>query len=176
MLLQNFHSILRSAAQGLRTIRPSELEEKPGLDRWSKKEIIGHLIDSAYNNHQRFLRGTTQTDLRFVGYDQQQWVARNAYQERPTEDVIATFFSVQHHLAHVIATIPEDILGRQTSEHDFHNMAMRQVPAGSPRSLGFLIEDYLYHLVHHLKQVIPGFTAEWYSGYQREGGTHRLAP
>lgn len=176
MLLQNFHSILRSAAQGLQTIGPAELEEKPAPDRWSKKEILGHLIDSAYNNHQRFIRGATQADLRFDGYDQEQWVVRNAYQERSSEDVIATFFSAQHHLAHAIATIPDHILDRQTSEHDFHKMAMRQVPAGSPRSLGFLIEDYLYHLVHHLKQIIPGFSAEWYSGYQREDAPHRLAP
>ncbi len=167
MLLQNFEAILRAAAEGLAQIPAETLSERPGPDRWSGKEVLGHLIDSAYNNHQRFLRGATQEHLRFVGYDQNEWVRRNAYQQRPAEEVVATFFTVQHHLAAVIATLPEDRLNRQTSEHDFHRMAMRKVAAGTPSSLGFLIEDYLYHLVHHLRQIIPGFTAEWYSGYGR---------
>lgn len=167
MLLPTLQKILQTAATHLNDVTVAELNAKPDPGRWSKKELLGHLIDSAYNNHQRFLRAPTQTDLRFVGYDQDEWVRRNAYQQRPAEEVIALFFAVHHHLAHTIATIPDDMLHRETSEHDFHRMAMRRVPAGEPRSLGFLIEDYLYHLVHHLRQLFPGFEAEWFCGFSK---------
>lgn len=166
-LLTNLQAILRAAAEGLAAIPAAELDAKPDPNRWSKKEILGHLIDSAYNNHQRFVRADPPDHLRFAGYDQDEWVRRNAYRLRPAEEVVATFFTVHHHLAYVIASVRDDLLHYATSEHDFHRIAMRRVPAGEPRSLGFLIEDYLYHLVHHLRQVIPGFAGEWYSGFER---------
>lgn len=172
-LANKLQEILRAAAPLLSQVTEAEWNAKPDPERWSKKEILGHLVDSAYNNHQRFVRGAYREDLCFEGYDQNAWVRRNAYQQRPVEDVVGTFFTSQHHLAFTIATLPTDRLDRETSEHNFHRMAMRKVPAGAPRSLGFLIEDYLFHLVHHLQQIVPGLEAEWYAGYQRESEEFR---
>ncbi|MEO0731249.1 MAG: DinB family protein [Bacteroidota bacterium] len=174
MLSDKLRTITDEAEDRLAALSPTEISTRPAPDRWSKKEILGHLIDSAYNNHQRFLRGATQDHLRFVGYDQEEWVRRNAYQERDAQEVIATFLVAQRHLAHVIDTLPPKVLDRTTSDHDFDRMAMRTVPAGSPASLGFLIEDYLFHLVHHLRQIFGEFTTDWYAGYQRSADQFRL--
>ncbi|MEM6770857.1 MAG: DinB family protein, partial [Bacteroidota bacterium] len=88
MLLQNFEGILKSAAEEFSRITPETWIAKPQPNIWSKQEILGHLVDSAYNNHQRFLRAPGQGDLRFPGYDQDEWVRRNGYQNRPSEEVI----------------------------------------------------------------------------------------
>ncbi|MEL7161262.1 MAG: DinB family protein [Bacteroidota bacterium] len=174
MLSSQLLSIVAEAERRLSAIPTDELDHKPAADRWSKKEILGHLIDSAYNNHQRFLRAPSQDHLRFVGYDQNEWVRRNAYQQREAREVVATFLAVQRHLAHTIATLSPEVLERTTTDHEFDRMAMRAVPAGAPASLGFLIEDYLFHLVHHLRQICGEFATDWYAGYQRSANKFRL--
>ncbi|MEM9529117.1 MAG: DinB family protein, partial [Bacteroidota bacterium] len=65
-------SILRAAAPQLEAIPDEVFSQSSGPGRWSQKQILGHLIDSAYNNHQRFLRAPHQDHLRFVGYDQEE--------------------------------------------------------------------------------------------------------
>ena len=163
---QTLHSILRAAAQMLNKKDEKELSHQPAPGKWSPQQILGHLTDSAYNNHSRVLIAADQDHLRFPGYDQEAWVTRNGYQQREGREVVATFLAAQRHLAHLLATLPEGLLNRQTTEHDFDRMAMRKLMPGAPSSLGFLIEDYLFHLVHHLRQIDPEFSAEWYIGYR----------
>lgn len=165
---KTLQSILRAAAQMLEKKSEKELSHHPALGKWSPKQVLGHLTDSAYNNHGRFLIAADQDHLRFPGYNQEAWVTRNGYQQREGREVITTFLAAQGHLAHLLATLPENLLNRKTSEHDFDRMAMRSVAPGAPSCLGFLIEDYLFHLVHHLRQIDPDFSADWYIGYQRE--------
>ena len=64
------------------------LSHKSSPEKWSPKEILGHLIDSAYNHHQRFLRANTQENLVFQGYEQAFWVVANRYQARPSNEII----------------------------------------------------------------------------------------
>ena len=71
----------------LRTVNEEVLASKPSPLKWSQKEILGHLIDSATNNHQRFVRGQFE-DKPVIFYDQNQWVAYNHYQETKTEQLI----------------------------------------------------------------------------------------
>jgi len=127
MLSSKLLGIIEAVEGKLSALSPEVMSHQAAPGRWSKKQILGHLIDSAYNNHQRFLRAP--------------------YQE---------------------------VLDRATSDHEFHRMAMRAFPEGAPATLGFLIEDYLFHLVHHLKQILPGFEGDWYAGYQRSADEFRL--
>ena len=175
LLSENLHGILRAVAPLLRQIPEAEFSRKASPDKWSGKEILGHLIDSAYNNHRRFLRALDQEDLIFTGYDQEAWVLLNGYQEREGSEVIETFLLVQQHLAALISRLPEERLNTMTTRHEFHRMAMRSVEENTPSSLGFLIEDYLFHLVHHLRQIIPDFQGKWYAGYQEEADKFRLS-
>jgi hypothetical protein len=110
--------------------------------KWSPKQVIGHLIDSASNNHQRFVRAQEGPRLMFPAYEQDHWVSSQHYDDRSWNDLTSLWHAYNRHLAHVIALIPED---------------RRSVPcvvgADAPVTLGFLAHDYVVHLRHHLKQV-----------------------
>jgi DinB superfamily len=109
---------------------------------WSRKQVIGHLIDSASNNHQRFVRATLQGSLEFPGYDQDGCVRMQAVQQMPWPSLIALWASYNRYLAHILAHLPEDAL-----------QAPCRIGSSEPVTLQFLAEDYLVHLVHHVQQV-----------------------
>jgi hypothetical protein len=121
-----------------------ELDPQPGAPgRWSTKEILGHLIDSAANNHQRFVRALVDGHLKFPAYEQQSWVSVQRYQEAPWDELIGLFAAYNIHLARLIATIPDEA---KTIEC--------QIGEGPSQTLGELAEDYLRHLRHHLHQIV----------------------
>ena len=117
----------------LQTIPEKQMIERPAPDKWSKKEILGHLIDSATNNHQRFIR------IQF----QDNWVDCNGYQYLNTEHVIRFWEIYNTHLLYVIEHIPEERLGRTCMTN-----------GNTPVTLGWLIDDYVVHLEHHLHQLV----------------------
>jgi DinB superfamily len=110
--------------------------------KWSPKQVIGHLIDSATNNHHRFVRAQQVAALSFPPYAQDSWVGVQHYNERSWADLLTLWHAYNVHLAHVISRIPE---------------SQRQVPctieSNAPVTLGFLAADYVVHLRHHLAQV-----------------------
>lgn len=132
---------------------------RPAPDKWSPREIIGHLIDSASNNHQRFVRAAFQDDLVFLGYDQDKWVALQRYQDAPWGDLVTLWASFNQHLVRVMAAIPADVRRREHRRHNLDRLAFRPVAAGSPATLEYFMEDYVLHLQHHLRQIprdVPG--------------------
>ncbi len=132
---------------------------KPAPDKWSKKEILGHLIDSAYNNHQRFIRAEGQGNLIFSGYDQADWVVQNNYQNRDKDEVIDTWFMANQHLSFLLEQIPESVMQEETNHHNFHQICMNRLQEGETSTLSYLIWDYLFHLEHHLVQILPQYEA-----------------
>ena len=70
-----FAEILQSAPLRLATISDEIASYQPATGRWSKKEILGHLIDSAANNHQRFVRAQFVQSLDTPSYEQERWVS-----------------------------------------------------------------------------------------------------
>ena len=157
----NYHqrllNIITIAKEQLYKMSSEEFNHKPASDKWSKKEIIGHLIDSAYNNHRRILLATQQDHLVFDGYGQDGWVIKNKYQERKTEEVIELWFLVNQHMAYMIENLPLDILQRTSTNHNFHKICMNLLKEGEVTSLSYLIWDYIFHLEHHLSQIIEGY-------------------
>ena len=109
---------------------------------WSRKELIAHLIDSASNNHQRFIRAAQQATLDFPGYDQAGNVAVQAPQEAPWRVLIGLWSNYNRYLSHIIARLPDGKL--QTA---------CRIGGSEPVTLGYLIDDYVVHLEHHLKQI-----------------------
>ena len=87
------------------------VEKKSNPDKWSKKEILGHLIDSAANNHCRFVRIQTQEDLVFEGYDQAEWVNLQGYQIKNWDDIVNLWYQYNDHLVEVIGLMSEEVLG-----------------------------------------------------------------
>jgi hypothetical protein len=125
---------------------------EPG--KWSPREIIGHLIDSASNNHQRFVRVQFQDDLVFAGYDQYRWVACQGYQEAGWHHLIALWAVFNLHLARVMTLIPDDVRARPHLRHNLHQLAFEKLAQDQPATLDYFMADYVAHLQHHLRQIL----------------------
>jgi uncharacterized damage-inducible protein DinB len=143
----------------LRALEDDASGRRPAPGKWSPREIIGHLIDSASNNHQRFVRASFQDDLVFTGYEQDKWVALQQYQEARWEDLLTLWASFNRHLARVMAATPTEIRRREHRSHNLDRIAMRPVAAGSPATLEYFMEDYVLHLHHHLRQILDATSA-----------------
>ena len=127
--------------------------------QWSAQQILGHLIDSAANNHQRFVRAQFTNDLVFPGYDQEQWVAAQHYQDEDWAALIQLWKSYNDHLAHVIAHIPAAVLLQPRWPHTLDRIAWQTVSADEPTTLEYLVRDYIGHLNDHVKQILSAWEA-----------------
>ncbi|MBC7841850.1 MAG: DinB family protein [Gemmatimonadaceae bacterium] len=137
----------------LRRISDDAAAMRPSPDAWSAKEIIGHLIDSASNNHQRFVRARWQDDLIFPGYEQDGWVAAQRYNDRDWLELVDFWALFNRHLAHVMDSVPDEVRLRPHTRHNLHERAWTVVPAGQPTTLDYFMRDYVGHLRHHLRQL-----------------------
>ena len=127
---------------------------RPAPGKWSPREIIGHLIDSASNNHQRFVRAASTEDLVLPGYDQERWVEVQDYQQAAWAELVAFWAAFNRHIARVMASIPEDARTRPRQRHNLHEVAWQPVAPTQPATLGYFMNDYVDHLEHHLRQVL----------------------
>src|SRR4051794_40131837 len=114
-----------------------------GTESWSPKQELGHLIDSAANNHVRFVNATLQPDYQGPGYAQNGWVELHGYQDRPWADTVGFWQAYNSFLADLIARIPE-------AELD----TICAIGSYEPASLGFVIEDYVLHMQHHIDHLL----------------------
>jgi hypothetical protein len=140
-MVSSLSSVVASALPHLHAIPEGIAAQKPAANKWSKKEILGHLIDSAANNHQRFVRLQLQPELNLPGYEQDGWVRLNRYQHTPWSEIVALWSAYNRHLATVIESLDDDALG-----HVWHS-------ADGDVTLEFIATDYVRHLKHHLKQI-----------------------
>ena len=141
-ILDRFRSTLERATGKLARVGEEESMVAVAPGTWSRKQILGHLIDSAANNHQRFVRAQLESRLEFPGYAQDQWVSAQNYQEENWGYLVACWAGYNRHLLHAIAQIPADKLA--------HTVV---VGKDEPVTLEFLIRDYVRHLEHHLAQI-----------------------
>jgi len=123
--------------------------------KWSPKEVIGHLIDSASNNHQRFVRARFTEDLVFPGYQQEQWVEAQRYASAPWAELVGLWSSFNLHLARVIEATPADVRLKPRVRHNLHELAWKAVPQTEPATLEYFMRDYVGHLRHHIAQIFP---------------------
>lgn len=136
----------------------SDLESKVKRgSRWSKREVMGHLIDSASINHNRFVMAQMKDELVFDGYDQDEWVAAQGYQEVQWKDLVGLWARYNLHLAHMINKIPRDKLTEYRDDHNLDIVAWKRVPDNKPITLRYFIWDYIGHMEHHLRRVMPTY-------------------
>ena len=140
--LTHFEQILADTRPRLTRISETRSEEPVAPGKWSRKEILGHLIDSASNNHQRFVRTQLSSEVSFPGYAQTQWVETQGYQSEPWQNLIQLWAGFNRHIFHFVSRIPEDCADNRCA-----------LDGGEPLTLRFLVEDYIRHLEHHLAQI-----------------------
>ncbi len=142
---KELRSLIEESRPRLAAISESAASEKPYPEKWSLKEILGHLVDSAANNHQRFVRMQERADIGTFGYAQEHWVSSQRYHQRPWSDLLELWYHFNKHLVHVIAHIDPAAL-----EHTC------DMGYPSPATLRFVAEDYVRHVRHHVGQILGG--------------------
>ncbi|HTX20118.1 MAG TPA: DinB family protein [Bacteroidota bacterium] len=139
--------VLDDAYRGLALLSEEEASTPNGPDKWSKKEILGHLIDSAANNHQRFVRAQLGPELHLPGYQQEEWVTAQRYRSEPWANILQLWRAYNIHLIHVIESVPAEALKTRCF-----------IDKKEAVTLEFIIRDYLRHFKHHVEQILgPGY-------------------
>ena len=142
-IARQIREAVEQASAPLAALSNQQAAARPAPDKWSKKETLGHLIDSAANNHQRFVRACYGAAMAFPPYSQNDWVRIQHYQESDWSTLVSLWSAYNHHLAGIIERIPRDALSAQC------NAGTQGVV-----TLEFVITDYLRHLRHHLEQLL----------------------
>jgi hypothetical protein len=157
----DFEEFLNAFRQTIDTGSARLLEisaEQSGIPRsegkWSPREIIGHLIDSAANNHQRFVRAQFTDELVFAGYEQENWVRVQNYQGEAWGQLVHFWKLYNQHILHLVSFIPEETRTRLRSKHNLHQIASEELSENEPVTLDFFIRDYLDHMKKHLGQIL----------------------
>lgn len=151
--LRDFRKTVESASDRLRTIDEAQAAKPRAEDHWSSKQIIGHLIDSAANNHARFVLGQLKDDLVFPGYEQDGWVRTNHYQDETWPQLVELWRAYNLHLHHVMSHADQAKLNTPCTLHTLQEIAFKTVPKAEPVTLEYLMKDYVDHLKHHLAQI-----------------------
>jgi hypothetical protein len=145
-LSQWFHNLIERELRHLRAVVEQQSGERPrgGVDGWTRKQELGHLLDSAVNNHMRFvLAALGPGEFSGPTYAQDAWVALHGYQEIAWVELIELWRLNNLTLARVVEHIPAERLETRCT-----------IGSGEAVTLRFLIEDYLLHMQHHLDHLL----------------------
>ena len=142
----DLNKIISDYSLKISAISEQEFSAKPLPNKWSKKEVLGHLIDSAQNNLRRFVCGQYESTPPKIVYDQDYWVKANNYQQTDSKEVIATWKLTNSRIATILETMPAS---SYVKECDTGKNSV------SLHTLEWLAVDYVKHLKHHLNQIIP---------------------
>ena len=147
--MQDIATELSSFADEIRprllAIPEGRASDQPYAEKWSLKGILGHLVDSAVNNHQRIVRMQESADIGKFGYTPEHWVRSQHYDARHWVELVDLWFQLNVHLSHVIAHVDPSTLA--------HTCDMGYA---APATLRFVIEDYVRHVRHHVEQILGG--------------------
>ncbi|MBE2228747.1 MAG: DinB family protein [Ignavibacteria bacterium] len=148
--VNKINSLTAAAPDRIKNLQTEDLEYKISPQKWSKKEILGHLCDSAVNNLSRFVRAQFEAEpFAIVSYAQDEWVSVNHYNEMDTVELLNYWVTLNKQIVRIISNMPESKLSVKIEPAI---AAFREDTAD--KSLLWLIEDYVVHMDYHLKQII----------------------
>lgn len=142
VIAEDLSALVDASRPRLLAVAETRASAKPYPDKWALKEILGHLIDSATNNHQRIVRMQEVADIGVLVYSQTHWVDSQQYLKQQWTDVVDFWYRYNKHLVHVIAHVDPRALSN-TCDMGYETRA----------TLRFVIEDYVRHVRHHLEQI-----------------------
>lgn len=145
---------LSAAEPSLRAISESDSAKAPAPGKWSPRQVLGHLIDSASNNHQRFVRGALQDDLVFPGYAQDGWVELQRYDATAWSELLTLWSAFNRHIARVMSSVPEDVRTRARERHNLDEIATHAPPRPEDATLDYFMSDYVDHFEMHMRQIL----------------------
>ncbi len=134
--------LLQRVPVRLEKLSNDTVESKPTPSTWSPKEELGHLLDSAANNHQRIVRAQLEENPAMPGYEQNRWVAVHAYQHRDWNELIELWQALNRQLLAAAEAVPDSSWSRTLT-----------VAGSEPLTLQFVFEDYVVHMLHHLQHI-----------------------
>lgn len=140
--ISSMRNILEVVPDRLAKLSRDAVESKPTPSKWSAKEELGHLLDSAANNHQRIVRAQLDDNPAMPGYEQDRWVAVHAYQRRDWKELIEGWQAINRQLLAAAEAVPATGWSRTLT-----------VAGSAPLTLQFVFEDYVAHMVHHLEHI-----------------------
>ena len=140
--LKHLRTLINEVPPKLSKLPLSQVELKPSPVKWSPKEELGHLLDSAANNHQRIVRTQLEDEPKMPGYDGDAWVELHKYQQRNWQEMIDLWRDLNRQLLAAAEAAPEFAWSQTCTIAD-----------SLPLTLKFVFEDYIDHMVHHLKHI-----------------------
>ena len=153
-LAKGLEQVLAYEYVNLRVLTNEQAALRPaGADSWSRKEELGHLIDSAVNNHVRFTAASLQTEFSGPTYEQDGWVRAHGYHDMPWLSLLDTWRQHNELLLRLVKRIPEERL-----------TVPCRIGSSDPVTLRFLIEDYVLHMQHHLDHILSREKLTQYPG------------
>jgi hypothetical protein len=151
--LIEYEKLILTTAELLAQISDKEAGFNESAKSWSRKEILGHLIDSANVNYNRFISSLKKNDLIYSTYPQDDWVQLQDYNNREWEELIELWTNLNVHIIKLIKRIPAKVLKKKRVNHNFDKICFEVVGPEKESSVEYLIKDYYCHLEHHIKQI-----------------------
>jgi hypothetical protein len=140
--LKQLQTLLNQVPDRLGKIPSGKVGLKPAPAHWSPKDELGHLLDSAANNHQRIVRVQLENNPAMPGYDGERWVELHAYQSRDWSELINLWKALNTQLLAAAKAVPDSGWSRTCTIAD-----------SKPLTLKFVFEDYVEHMMHHLQHI-----------------------
>jgi len=140
--LNSLRDLLERVPARLQRLSPDIVASKPTPSDWSPKEELGHLLDSAANNHQRIVRARLEDNPAMPGYEQNRWVAIHAYHQRDWRELIELWQALNRQLLAAAEAAPDSAWSRTLT-----------IAGSEPLTLEFVFDDYVVHMLHHLRHI-----------------------
>ena len=147
IIIQELRDLIQTYSGKINAIAAPDFYAKPIPTKWSKVEVLGHLIDSAQNNLRRFVCGQYESAPPRIIYDQDFWVSSNNYKKAKKESIIQLWTLLNERICDILEIMPQSNYTKECNTgRDIEQL----------RTLQWLAEDYVKHMKHHLNQIIPG--------------------
>jgi hypothetical protein len=138
--IETLEKLITGYTYQLKLLDSATFSYKPDPEKWSKKEILGHLIDSAQSNIRRFIIAQYEDNPK-IGYNQNEWVTASGYQQYDQDGLIGFWILINKHICHILKNMPA---GKEK----------RNCTTGEEHTIEWLAEDYIKHLQHHMHVIL----------------------